>query len=288
MATTTFQETDGRRTDLEIGNPEWSRLTDEEIDSILKARIAAYEAPIEARGGKRPKREGYVLERIATIGNLRDADAKAQDGKVKKNRYIRRHNNHAEDDLRRLQRMILTLGFPPPRWKSDIIKTDTGKVREIVKRNYYPWRILEHAIMNIVMPIILKHLITDTVACIKGKGLHFGVKRLKKMMRLNPDLRWFWKCDYKKYYQSIPHEGIEGTLRERIKDENFFLMLRLVLFTYSSGADIETMLEDEERDKERYANWLVHKSAVRRIHGKRHRSCHERGDSSKVLSEVLR
>lgn len=287
MATTTFQETDGRRTDLKIGSPEWSSLTDEEIDSILKARIAAYEAPIEARGGKRPKREGYVLERIATIENLRDADAKAQDGKVKVNRYIRRHNNHAEKDLRNLQRMILTLGFPPPKWKSDKIKTDAGKVREIVKRNYFPWRILEHAIMNIVMPIILKHLIIDTVACIKGKGLHFGVKRLKKMMRLHPELKWFWKCDYKKYYQSVPHDEIEGTLRERIKDENFSLMLRLALFSYSTGEDIEIILEDEERNKERHANWLIHKSAVRRVHGKRHRPRDERGASCKVLSEVL-
>lgn len=285
-----FQENDGndgRRTDIGIGSCAWSSLTEEEIDGILNARVTAYEAAIAARGGKRPKREGYVVERIATIDNLREADAKAQDGKVKMNRYIRRHNCHAERDLRNLQKMILALRFPEPRWKSDELMTQSGKVRLIVKRNYFPWRILEHAIMNVVMPMILRHLITDTVACIKGKGIHFGVKRLKKMMRLNPDLKWFWKCDYKKYYQSLPHDEIEKALRERIKDENFFRLIRSALFSYSSGEDVETAIDDEERYKKRYANWLIHKPTVGRFRGKRHRPQDEGVAPCQVFPEVL-
>ena len=47
---------------------------------------------IEANGGKKSKRAGYIRERIAEINNLREADKEAQDGKFKKNRFIRRHN----------------------------------------------------------------------------------------------------------------------------------------------------------------------------------------------------
>lgn len=253
---------DQKRLDIMIGSLYWELLTPEEIDKILQARIDAYESAIAKRGGKRPKREGFVLERIASIQNLRLADIHAQDGKVQKNRYIRRHNTHAEKDLRNLQLMILTQCYPPANYKTDEIITDYGKLRIIVKRNYYPWRILEHAIMEIVMPIILKQLITDSVACIKGKGLHYGVKRMKKMLRLNPDLKWFWKCDYKKYYQSIPHDVIEDSLRRRIKDENFFTMIRMALFSYDSGTEITTILNDEEK-KKRNANWVIHESANR-------------------------
>lgn len=256
------QEMDQRRLDIRIGSLYWELLTPDEIDRILQARIDSYESDIAARGGKRPKREGFVLERIATIDNLRIADIHAQDGKVQKNRYIRRHNKHVEEELRRLQLMILTQRYPPANYKTDEIITDYGKLRVIVKRNYYPWRILEHAIMEIVMPIILKQLITDSVACIKGKGLHYGVKRMKKMLRLNPDLKWFWKCDYKKYYQSIPHDVIESSLRRRIKDENFFTMIRMALFSYDSGAEITTILNDEEK-KKRNANWVIHEPANR-------------------------
>lgn len=257
------------RFDIPIGSLYWYTLTPEEIDRILDARVNRYKAGIAARGGKRPKREGFVVERIAMMDNLRLADAHAQDGKVQKNRYIRRHNKQAEKDLRRLQLMILTEEYPPSNYKTDEIITDYGKLRVIVKRNYYPWRILEHAIMEIVMPIILAMLILDSVACIKGKGLHFGVKRMKKMLRLNPDLKWYWKCDYKKYYQSIPHDVIEDALRKKIKDENFIRMVRLALFSYDSGEEIEMILIEEEEKKKRNANWLIHLPTAGRSCGMR-------------------
>lgn len=60
------------------------------------------------------KRRGFLIEQIADMDNLREADRDAQDGKVKKNRFIRRHNEHAKDDLEALREMILTLNFPDP------------------------------------------------------------------------------------------------------------------------------------------------------------------------------
>lgn len=59
-------------------------MTYEEIDSLLIERIRIYEETIALRGGKRPKREGFIMERIANIDNLRLADRKAQEGKTKR------------------------------------------------------------------------------------------------------------------------------------------------------------------------------------------------------------
>lgn len=73
---------------------DWKSLSHNEIDRIIAERIEADNKRIEANGGKKPKRVGYILERIAEINNLREADREAQDGKVKKNRFIRRHNLH--------------------------------------------------------------------------------------------------------------------------------------------------------------------------------------------------
>jgi hypothetical protein len=54
------------------------------------------------------KRKGHIIERIADMDNLREADREAQDGKVKKNRFIRRHNMHPEEDLIALREMIFS------------------------------------------------------------------------------------------------------------------------------------------------------------------------------------
>lgn len=63
---------------------DWRNLSHDEIDRIIAERIEADDRRIEASGGKKPKRVGYILERIAEINNLREADREAQDGKVKK------------------------------------------------------------------------------------------------------------------------------------------------------------------------------------------------------------
>ena len=161
---------------------DWKSLSHNEIDRIIAERIEADNKRIEANGGKKSKRAGYILERIAEINNLREADKEAQDGKVKKNRFIRRHNLHPEEDLRALQLMILTLDFPAPDYSVMRVKSDAGKVRDIVKQKYFPWRILHHAIIRVIEEDVYRNLIYDTSACIKGKGLHFGVRRMKRFL----------------------------------------------------------------------------------------------------------
>ena len=44
---------------------DWKSLSHNEIDRIIAERIEADNKRIEANGGKKPKRVGYILERIA-------------------------------------------------------------------------------------------------------------------------------------------------------------------------------------------------------------------------------
>lgn len=62
---------------------DWKSLSHDEIDIIIAERIEADNRRIKANGGKKSKRAGYILERIAEINNLREADKEAQDGNKK-------------------------------------------------------------------------------------------------------------------------------------------------------------------------------------------------------------
>lgn len=257
--------TDQEYLSVNVREIDWESMPAAEIDRVLKLRVYAYEGRIADRGGRRPKREGYVTERLALMDNLRQADTDAQEGKLKENRGIRRHNERAEKDLRLLQKMILTLRFPPSHYDVMFRKTDAGKVREIAKQHYFPWRILHHDIMLVLGERLYGSLITDTFACIKGKGLHFGVRRIKRFMRLHPDYRWIWKTDFKKYYQSIPHEVIRAGLERKVKDEAFMRLVEIALFSYASGSEITELLEDERLRKARRADWSLYKPATRQL-----------------------
>lgn len=206
------------------------------------------------------KRKGYILEKIADMDNLKQADRDAQTGKV--NRQIVRHNLKAEENLIKLREMILNLDFPPPKYTKMTIISDAGKKRDIIKQTYFPWRILHHAIFRVIGDDMNKSLINDTCACIKGKGLHFGLQRMKMFMRRYSEYKWFVKTDIRKYYQSIPHETIIKGLRRKYKDEKFIELIKIALLSYDSGHDIIEYLKNDE-EKKRGAYWGVHQSAIR-------------------------
>lgn len=233
-----------------------------------------------------PKRYGHIIEKIADMDNLREADAEAQKGK--KNRHIRRHNMRQEEELKELRRMILELDLPDPKMTTVMMKADSGKVREIVKQPYYPYRILHHAIMRVIAPIIYPNLIYDTFSCVPKKGLHFGVRRMKMMLRRYPEYKWFWKTDYKKFYQSIPHEVMISALERKFKDKRFIELMRLLISQYETGDDIKQQLQDEQLRKARNEHRRVHKPTAGQLCAKHDRPLHERAASCEVLPAQLR
>jgi hypothetical protein len=60
-------------------------------------------------------------------------------------------------------------------------------------------------------------------------------------------MNYVWKADYKKFYQSIPHELVINELRKMYKDERFLEMMSLILSTYES--DVEDLLDEERRKR---------------------------------------
>lgn len=214
------------------------------------------------------KRKGFILEEIADMENLRAADADAQKGK-KANRAIRRHNEHVEEDLLELRRMILTLDFPKPDYRI-MIKTEADKRRKIAAQHYFPWQIFYHAIMRVIGDDILSSLIYDTSACIKGRGILFGVKRTKMFLRRYPQFKWFAKADYRKFYQSTPYDSIMRAFRRKYKDERFLKLIELTILNYNDE-EIDNLLEDEIR-KKRHSSWSIYKSTDRKLRRKCDRS----------------
>ncbi|WP_298072217.1 reverse transcriptase [uncultured Bacteroides sp.] len=272
---------------MDKNDMDWRSMTQEEIDVMIAQRIDADRKRIEANGGKRPKRAGYILERMAEMDNLRAADKEAQDGKVRKNRFIRRHNLHPEADLRALQLMILTLDFPAPDYSVMSLRSDAGKVRDIVKQKYFPWRILHHAIMRVIGEDLYKSLIYDTSACIKGKGLHFGVRRMKRFLRRYSEYTWFVKTDFKKFYQSIPHELVLASLRKKFKDERFIRLIEVAVLSYDSGTEVIKILENEVERKKRSSHWSVYQPAHRQLCGQPDRPCNEGKVPREMPAQVL-
>lgn len=135
------------------------------------------------------KRIGNLFNRIISYENLVRAEKKARLGKTK--RYgVKKFDRNPYENLVRLQKALIEDTYRTSEYCVYTIIADRGnKEREIYRLPYYPDRIVHHAIMNVIEPYLVNRFTADTFNCLKGRGIHYGVKRLKR------DLKWGW-CKY--------------------------------------------------------------------------------------------
>ena len=80
-----------------------------------------------------------------------------------------------EDNIYRISEAISNLRFPPDRYYSFYVYEP--KLRRIISADYTT-KIIQRAAYDVLNPILCKGFISDTYACIKGRGQVNAMKRL--------------------------------------------------------------------------------------------------------------
>jgi hypothetical protein len=112
----------------------------------------------------------------------------------------------------------------------EMIRRDSGKERLIKKLPYFPDRIVQHCVANVCAPVWDKMLIRDTYAAIPGRGVHDGVRRIKRALAIDaPGTAFCLKMDVRKYYDSVDTRVLKRVVREKIKDVDVLWLLDLVI-----------------------------------------------------------
>lgn len=127
-----------------------------------------------------------------------------------------------------LQRLLLLGNFRNSKYKI-FTRVTGGKERKIYKLPFYPDRVLHHAIVQVLMPVWMNLLIRDTYATIPKRGIHDGVKRVKKALKDEQNTQYCLKLDIKKYYPSINHDILKSIIRKKIKDERLMRLLEEII-----------------------------------------------------------
>lgn len=85
---------------------------------------------------------------------------------------------------------------------------ERGKVRHI-KSVSITERVVQRCLCdNLLSPVLSSKFIYDNCACIKGKGTHFAYKRFKKHLKKCTQDDYILQFDFKKYFDSIPHDKL--------------------------------------------------------------------------------
>lgn len=170
------------------------------------------------------KRFGNLYEKIVSLENLRLADQQARKGKL--NSYgVQRHDRFRDKNIFKLHDQLTNMQFKTSAYHVFKMVTDAGKEREIYRLPYYPDRIVHHAIMNVMENIWVNTFTTDTYSCIKGRGIHGAVRKLKQALTDKTNTQYCLKLDVRKFYPSINHDILKTLLRKKIKDKQLLILL---------------------------------------------------------------
>ena len=173
------------------------------------------------------KRSRIRLADIATLDNLALAFWRAARGK-RQRPDVQRFTAHLDRELANLQHGIATLTVPVGRYQTFHIRDPKPR---IIHAPCFRERVLHHAMMNHLGPVLDRGLVADTFACREGKGAYAAALRAQHHLRRFP---WHLKMDMRSYFASIDHTVLRAALRRRFRDPGVLALCNKVISGYAT------------------------------------------------------
>ena len=173
------------------------------------------------------KRQNNLFEKIIDYNNIRLAFLKA----IRGNRSSPSAINYCQNidkNLSILREKLLTL---KPEWGGYKSFQITDPKLRTISTAPFEQRIMHHALMNVIEPILERPLIYHSYACRKGKGTHAAVLYAFNQCKANSH---FLKLDIRKYFDSIDHGILKNQLRRLIKDTKVITLLDGIIDSYET------------------------------------------------------
>jgi len=126
--------------------------------------------------------------------------------------------------------LVNKLYVPNKSKEAIIIDGISRKVRVIHKPKFYPDQIIHWSIMLILEEYFMKGMYHYSCASIKGRGVYYGAKYLKKILKCDKkNTKYCLKLDIKKYYPSIDKEILKSKFKRLFKDKDLLELLNIII-----------------------------------------------------------
>jgi len=189
-----------------------------------------------------------LFSEIVSFENLYDAANKAAKGKREKF-SVMRFFDRLEENLFQLRDELSSRLYAPGTYRAFFIYDPKPR---LISAAPFSDRVIHHALMNVIGPILERSLIFDTYANRLGKGTHKAIRRFQDYARR---YRFLLKCDVKKYFPSIDHEILKRLIRRLIGDRHALWLIDAIIdhsnqqvevLDYFPGDDLLTPVEQRK------------------------------------------
>lgn len=182
------------------------------------------------------KRVGNIYHEIYDMENLRIAHKNARKGKTFY-KEVKMVDENPDYYLGILQKSLIEKTYKTSEYER-FVKQEGKKEREIFKLPYYPDRIAQWALLQVIEPILMKNLTINTYSAIPYRGIHYGLKRLQHDLKDTHGCAYCLKFDIKKYYPSINHDLLKAKYARLIKDKDVLWLINEIIDSTDGDAGV--------------------------------------------------
>ena len=181
------------------------------------------------------KRYGHLVARIVERSNMdRAFDEVVDQLKEPRRTYYR---NKRETIIAWLTKEISDGTFRV-RGYQEMLVTDGPKIR-LVQSPCVTDRVGCNAIMRIVEDVLYPGVIKTSAASIHGRGMHHLFEKMRHDIESDPEgTRFFYKCDIRKFFESIDQEVMWRCVKHYIKDPVLLPILHSFITMMPKGLSI--------------------------------------------------
>lgn len=183
------------------------------------------------------KRYAYIIEEICNNRNLEEAFDTVVRGKERKScsegRWLL---SHRDAFLESVDQEIKSGHIELGDWHPKDIK-ERGKERHLQVFSMKT-RIKVAAVMIVVDRYLRLRFIRTTASSIKGRGVQDLKQRIERDLREHPELRYWYKFDIKKFYDTVQQEFAKYAFRRVFKDKRLLSILDQFIEVLPEGIGI--------------------------------------------------
>lgn len=170
------------------------------------------------------RRIGNLWGSLCSFENLLLAYRKARRGKGG-SAAVQHFALNLESQLLILQRELLEGSYQPGEYR--LFTIYERKPRQIAAAPFRD-RVVHHALMNVIEPLLDRTFIEDSYACRKGKGLHAAIRRYQQWAKRYP---YVLQMDVSRYFPSIDHTILKQKISRKIKDRKVVSLIERIIDT---------------------------------------------------------
>lgn len=179
-------------------------------------------------------RYGHLYTKISDFQNVYFAYLKARKNKRYKPGVLE-YTENLEHNLIEVWHELQNKSYKIGPYKSFTVYEP--KKREIFALAFRD-RVVQHALIAVIEPILSKSFIVDTYACQAGKGTHAGLRCLHRFVDGEDPECYFLKADITKFFPSVDKEVLKRQIRKRIKCKDTLWLIDLAIDSSPAGLPI--------------------------------------------------